>query len=335
MALPPRIAAAVDHWGPRILDTVATVSPRPAKPGDGSYADMLWYHLDTGGKRLRPVITLLAAEALGSDPEIALPFATGVELLHNATLMHDDYQDGDEVRRSQPTIWVKYGWEQAINAGDGLYFSGLQLVAKTAIPDHDLRRLTAMTSARLLQVIEGQVNEFRLKGETRPPEARYIDVIRGKTAGLFSLPLEGAGICAGLPDDEVRTLAATGDAMGLLFQVQDDLLDLIGNKGRDQAGTDIAEGKPSLPVVYALNTASADDAALLAGIVAKPRKETSSADIQTALDLLERCGAIEYSLEKVRGWRAEIDAAKDTHPAVAPLLSDITTAILAPIASRV
>lgn len=331
MSVPDSILTALDRWGSPILGRIAETCPRPEQPGDGSMADMLWYHLDSGGKRLRPLIVLLATEAFGGDPHAALPFACGVELLHNATLIHDDYQDGDTVRRGTPTVWRQYGWEQSINGGDALYFVGLQLAADTSIVDTDLRRLMAMTSQRMLQVICGQVNEFRLKGVARPSEAAYIDVIRGKTAGLFALPLEGAAICAGLDDEAVRGAARMGDTMGLLFQVQDDLLDLIGNKGRDQIGTDIAEGKPSLPVVYALNSAPDHDAQRLAHIVGKPRPETTPDDIAEAMTLLERHGAIDYALGRVRTWRDEV--ARQSGP-LQDLLDDIVTAIVAPISGR-
>ena len=329
---PPSIQAAVARWSGPILETVASVMPRPERAGDGSLADMIWYHLDTGGKRLRPLLVLMAAEALGGNPEHALPFATGVELLHNATLVHDDYQDGDEVRRGRPTVWVRYGFEQSINAGDGLYFAGVQLAARCPIPPDRVRRLLDMTSARLLQVIAGQVNELNLKHVAAPTEAAYVEVIRGKTAGLFALPLEGAAIAAGATDAEVRDLATAGDTLGLLFQVQDDLLDLLGDKGRDQRGTDIAEGKASLPVVHALRTAPAAAAARLGAIVRTPRAETTPAEIAEALDILEASGAIDHALARVRTWRSEIRCA---NPAVQTLLRDIVDAVLAPIAARV
>ena len=330
-ALPETIRKALDRWSGPILETIAEAVPRPATPGDGSMSDMLWYHLDTGGKRLRPLIVLMATEALGGDPEAALPFACGVELLHNATLVHDDYQDGDTVRRGEPTVWKRYGWEQSINAGDGLYFAGLGLVGATRVSDANLRRLLETTSRRLLQVITGQVDEFRLKTAFRPTEAEYIHVIRGKTAGLFALPLEGAAICAGLPDVEVARAAAVGDTLGLLFQVQDDLLDLLGGKGRELVGTDIAEGKPSLPVVHAVNEAPADVADRLAALVHKPRAETTPRDIAEAIGVLEQTGAIAYSLDRVRTWCGEVQS---ENPALSGILSDIVSALVAPIAQR-
>lgn len=335
--IPVSISRALARWSGPIMDTIATAVAHPSTPGDGTLEDMVHYHLSTGGKRLRPLIALMAAERLGADPEKVLPFAAGVELLHNATLVHDDYQDGDRVRRGQPTVWVRNGFEQSINAGDGLYFAGMALLARTAIDDADLRRLLTMTSRRMLQVIEGQVEEFRLKerfssAATPPREADYISVIRGKTAGLFALPLEGAGISAGLPAGPVEGLADAGDLLGLLFQVQDDLLDLIGNKGRDRVGTDIAEGKPSLPVVRALETAPEPDAQRLLDIVRKPRTETTGDEIGEAIQILERCGAIESSLATVREWRGRI---RTGHPALGELLDDVTAAVLAPIADRI
>ncbi|MFT5435212.1 MAG: geranylgeranyl pyrophosphate synthase [Myxococcota bacterium] len=335
-SLPTSIADALARWRTPILSTIATVVAPPAREGDGSLADMIHYHIGTGGKRLRPLIALMAAEALGADPERVLPFAAGVELLHNATLVHDDYQDGDRVRRGRPTIWVRDGWEQSINAGDGLYFAGMALLARAQTAPQDMPRLVEMTSRRMLQVIEGQVNEFRLKnrfasGES-VSEADYIDVIRGKTAGLFALPLEGGGICAGRPHSEVEGLAIAGDLLGLLFQVQDDLLDLIGDKGRGQVGTDIAEGKPSLPVVRALSQANEGDAQSLLTIVRRPREETSEADIAQAMEILEGSGAIESSLATVREWRSQIVAG---HPDLGDLLTDVTTAVINPIADRI
>jgi geranylgeranyl pyrophosphate synthase len=335
MPLPETIVAALDRWAEPIMQTVALAAPRSSAPGTGDLNDMVWYQLDSGGKRIRPLIVLLATEALGGSPDSALPFAAGVELLHNATLVHDDFQDGDTVRRGNPTLWQRYGWEQSINAGDGLYFAGLSLIAQTAIPDGDLRRLLATVAQRMSQVIAGQVNEFRLKDAslqgTSDREQAYIDVIRGKTAGLFALPLEGAGICAGLDDSAVSQLSAVGDTMGLLFQVQDDLLDLVGDKGRGQVGADIAEGKPSLPVVHCLAHAAADVAGTLAAIVNKPRSETTADDITTAIGLLESSGSIEYALSRVRAWRTEV---RSEHPAIDALLRDMTTAILEPIAHR-
>src|SRR5262245_27827925 len=126
--LATRIQAAHSRWTDLILEAMRSVVPRPAT-GDGPIEAMVWDQLATGGKRRRPLITVLAAEALGADPTLAIPAAAGIELLHNATLVHDDLQDGDDIRRGRPTLWKVYGWEQSINAGDGLYFMGLSLLA--------------------------------------------------------------------------------------------------------------------------------------------------------------------------------------------------------------
>ncbi len=340
-ALPPRISAGLERWTQPVLDAIQALSPREATE-TGSLEAMLWYQLDSGGKRLRPLIAILGAEALGGNPTLAVNAAAGIELLHNATLIHDDFQDGDTVRRGAPTVWKAFGWEQSINAGDGLYFVGMELIARSALPGDRVARLCERAANRLAQVVRGQVDEFRLKerfvsgkgeaGSHRPiTESEYLHVIRGKTAGLFSLPLETAALVAGVSDAERGLLAMAGETLGLLFQIQDDLLDLIGQKGRDKVGTDIAEGKPSLPVVRALETARPEVAARLLEIVRKPRVETTDAEIGEAIEILEQCGAIAYGFERVASLAAEVRSAKT---AASPLLGDLITAILAPIAHR-
>lgn len=330
MALPQRIQDGLQRWSGPILEAVLPVVPRPAVD-DGSLEAMAWYQLDTGGKRLRPLITVLAAEALGGDPALALPAAAGIELLHNATLVHDDFQDGDTVRRGKPTIWKQHGWEQSINAGDGLYFMGLSLIARTQIPGEQLGALMGCVAERMTQVVRGQVDEFRLKGKERPSEDEYLEVIRGKTAGLFSLPLEAAALVAGTDAAERRAIARAGEVLGLLFQIQDDLLDLVGEKGRDRVGTDIAEGKPSLPVVRAINGADRQAAARVLHIARLPRADTTDAHIAEATALLESTGALPSSFDTVRTLAAEVRA---TGGRLAPLLDDLVTAILAPIQHR-
>jgi geranylgeranyl pyrophosphate synthase len=329
-ALPASIASGLARWSQPVLEQIESACARPALD-DGSLDAMLWYQIDSGGKRLRPLIVLLATEALGGRGEHALPCAAGIELLHNATLIHDDFQDGDTLRRGRPTVWKTYGWEQSINAGDGLYFVGLELITKTPIPGDRLGLLCAIASSRLAQVVRGQVDEFRLKRLARPTLAQYLDVIRGKTAGLFSLPLEAAALVAGTSDAERAALAAAGETLGLLFQIQDDLLDLVGEKGRDQVGTDIAEGKPSLPVVWALNEADPVTSARLHEIIAAPRAQTSSANISEAIGLLEASGAMRFAIAEVKRLAAQVRA---TNTRIAPLLDDLVTSVLAPIQHR-
>ncbi len=331
---PKRITEAFARWNEPVLAEIARVLP-PGHEGSGSVADMAWYHLATGGKRLRPLFALLATEALGGDPRTALPFAAGCELLHNATLVHDDYQDGDTMRRSQPTVWRHYGWEQSINCGDALYFAGLRLVAETAVPHETARELVRTTSKRLLEVIEGQTEEFNLKRRFHQGnnlrEAEYVRVIRGKTAALFALPLEGAALIAGHGVAAAATLGQAGETLGLLFQVQDDLLDLIGEKGRHIVGSDLAEGKPSLPVVFGLEMATERDQRHLEAIVKSPREHTSTAEITEAISILERSGAMARAFDAVTAWRKELVSGT---PALDSLLAELVDAILLPIAHR-
>ncbi len=320
------------RWSQPILDAVLPVVPRPANPEDGSLEAMAWYQLETGGKRLRPLIAVLATEALGGDPEAALSAAAGVELLHNATLVHDDFQDGDIMRRGRPTVWKKHGWEQSINAGDGLYFMGLSLLARSPIPGDRLGLLMGRVAERMTQVVRGQVDEFRLKARERPTEAEYLEVIRGQTAGLFSLPLEAACLIApNVSQEERDAIARAGEVLGLLFQIQDDLLDLVGEKGRERVGTDIAEGKPSLPVVRAMNGSDHKAAARVQALLRLPRTDTEDTHIAEAIALLESTGALASSFDTVRTLAAEVRA---TGGRLGGLLDELVTVVLAPIAHR-
>ena len=330
--LPNRLNKAFAKWNPKLLECVETVVTRPESPGNGSLEDMLWYHLDTGGKRLRPLLALLATEALGGNPADALHFAAGIELLHNATLIHDDYQDGDTVRRGHPTLWQRFGWEQSINAGDSLYFAGMSLITRTELSANTVQALVHAASNSLLNVTRGQINEFRLKALFVPNETDYLQVISGKTAALFSLPLVGAAICANSSPQVTEQLANTGRQLGLLFQVQDDLVDLIGDKGRGQQGADIAEGKPSLPVVYALEHAAPKDKSELRDLLKKDRRDISQEEITHGIELLEQCGAIDYSLGKINQWKQELDT---RIPEMDNLLSELTHTILEPLRTRI
>lgn len=260
------------------------------------------YHLATGGKRLRALLPVWVCVNLGGEGADALDLGVGLELLHNATLVHDDLQDGDTHRRGQPAVWSRWGAAQAINVGDALFFRGLGRVI--AAP-----RGLAFVSAALAamnDVIGGQALEFQLQLPPSDPEhlapnlASWERMAAGKTASLFAACILAGALAAGHDDDARAAAGRFGRRVGLLFQVQDDLLDLVGDKGRGQRATDIAEGKISFPVAWAVEHGDADVVARLLAIVRSPRAETSMAMVEEALDLLTRLGAIDATIAWVR-----------------------------------
>ncbi|HHE47695.1 MAG TPA: polyprenyl synthetase family protein [Candidatus Acetothermia bacterium] len=208
-----------------------------------------------GGKLLRPSLVCFSCEALEGDVSAALPLACALELVHNFSLVHDDIQDGDELRRGRPTVWKAFGTAQAINSGDGL----LVLALKTAIgaqgalsPKAVLTALEALSSATF-RMIEGQTLDLGLEGDDSGGVAEYLAMARRKTGALFGAAFELGAIAAGRPElgSENREL---GETLGLAFQITDDILGIWGKPEQTgkPARSDLVRRKHSWPVAYAL-----------------------------------------------------------------------------------
>ena len=300
-----------------------------AEGGDDLLCGMSTFHLETGGKRLRGMIPLVVVANLGGDPEEALEIGVALELLHNATLVHDDLQDGDEVRRGAPAIWARWGAAQAINTGDALYFHGLSRLVRAPAGV----ALVQPVSDAMLRVIAGQVMEFRMQepqgGEAHldPGIGVWETMARGKTGALFGACFYGGVLAATGDRDRADGAQRFGETLGLLFQVQDDYLDLVGDKGRGRRGSDLAEGKWSYPVAWVLSNGDPLDAASLHALVTTPREDTTDAMISDGLALLERTGAFAATAT----WLRETAASLEDGPE-AGLVPGLVTRVLAPVA---
>jgi geranylgeranyl diphosphate synthase type I len=196
--------------------------------------------LDTGGKRLRAQVTLQLATLFSVDSENALQWASAVELLHNATLIHDDVQDGDTTRRNHPCTWVEHGIPQAINAGDLGLMLPFQCIEAMDIEDALRWRLSRILSVHSVRTVCGQSLEMTLLPNKDFSFNSYTNAALGKTGAFFALPMEGVAHLAGLSKKEREELVHLFAQIGLLFQMQDDVLDCFGNKGRMQ-GADLCE----------------------------------------------------------------------------------------------
>lgn len=266
--------------------------------------EMLDYHYLSGGKRLRPLLTFGAAHAfarkkggeISALTDACIPYALAVEILHNATLIHDDIQDGDRTRRGKETIWVKYSMAQAINCGDAWFFVP-QLLIQQADYSPDLKlALLELLQRKTLAVIEGQSQEFALKEKFSRGEevsvSQYLQMVEGKTSALFSMPLVGGAKIAGAGALEQKALEQSALHLGHAFQIQDDLLDLWGDKGRDKSGSDIAEGKLSYPLVLLLAKLGRGtaDRKKVEEIVRASRENTTDDQVQFVISVMEREG---------------------------------------------
>jgi geranylgeranyl pyrophosphate synthase len=323
-----------DAHMPAILHLTAEVV-RASSPDKTSLVEMLDYHMRTGGKRLRALLPLAVAEALGQDAARLVPFGAACEVLHNATLVHDDLQDGDTMRRDQPTVWVKYSPARAINLGDAMLYWTLELADRADVPLEARHASQRRIVREALRVIDGQEREFLLKDEDRPTLATYIAMVEGKTSGLFSLPVAGAAALCGASDALVRALEVASGHMGVVFQIQDDVLDLYGDKGREQRGSDVGEGKISMLVVHALHHASEGDAVWLREVLRRGREHVSADDVTRAIALFESSGAVRAAFEEIdrRVEAACGQPALAEAPALAELVRGMADVFLAPVAA--
>jgi len=270
--------------------------------------DMLRYHLgwidaegnelrEPAGKALRPTLCLLACEAAGGDYRTALPVSAALELVHNFSLIHDDIQDGDEQRRHRPTVWAVWGMPQAINAGTAmrvLVNSALNRLEDHGVDAAKRLRLQELLDEASLRLIEGQYLDIDFEKRLDITVADYLTMIEGKTGALIACSLE-AGAALGTDNaGELARFRQLGTAIGLSFQIRDDILGIWGDQnvlGKPLA-SDIVRRKKTLPIVHALEAAKDGYRATLEGYYGG-----CEGSVQEILDLLDRVGARDYALE--------------------------------------
>ncbi len=300
-------------------------------------AEMCRYHFQTGGKRLRALLPLLVADCLGEDPGKAVAMGAACEMLHNATLVHDDVQDGDEARRGRETVWHRFGVARAINLGDAMFYLTLLLAQRAPVAGERREALARRILVETLKVIDGQEQEFALRASARPSMARYFDMVEAKTARFFVLGMAGSAEMLGR---EVRVLGGLTEAarqLGILFQIQDDVLDLYGNKGREQRGSDIAEGKRSILAVHALENAPPDDAGWLLEVLDRDRAATLSVDVERVAELFGRLGSLTFAVREMHARRQAALTAMDglEQPGLSAMMQGLSETVLEPIRNLV
>jgi geranylgeranyl diphosphate synthase type I len=272
-------------------------------------AEMAASHLVGGGKYLRASLALGAAAALGVDPRLAVPWAAACELMHNASLIHDDLQDGDEVRRDRPAVWRTYGKEQAVNAGDMMLMLSVRAVFETDLAHFGpsvVADLASCIARRGDETARGQAREMQLRARRDFDRAHYLEAARGKTAGLFGLPVEGAALLAGYAAEEASALAKPFEALGLLYQLQDDVIDLYRDKGRGAPGADLREGKVSALVVWHAALHPEDDAWLHA-LLTRGREGITAGDVVEASERFAVGGALVGVLDAIASLADAVD----------------------------
>ncbi len=303
MDLHNRFLKLSERYLPDVLECVASVVGE-ATPSGSNLARMHAYHFETGGKRLRAVIPFLVTETFHADAAPLVPFAAACELVHNATLVHDDVQDGDAFRRGQETVWRRFGIPQAIDLGTAMHYYAVLAIHRLEVPGKLRDRVLSRLIRETLRVLDGQEREFALKRMEEPSVSEYLEMVQHKTSGLFRLPMVGAADLCGAKEYTLEALSRAASHLGILFQIQDDLLDLYGDKGRDERGSDVAEGKRSYLVVHALATLTTRQSKRLREILDLDRERTTPEHVAEVLDLLEACRAVQAAVAEIERQRA-------------------------------
>jgi geranylgeranyl diphosphate synthase type I len=259
-------------------------------------------------------------------------WAAACELLHNGALIHDDMQDGDTVRRGAPTTWVRHGVAQAINAGDLMLILPFHAVDAIDVAPPIKAALHGLLARGCSAIIHGQAAELALTQRNDTGPERYETAVVGKTSALFRLPAEGAAVLAGLDRMAVGDIGAAFQPIGVLFQLQDDVLDLYGDKGRGVAGSDVREGKISALVVEHL-ARHPQDRRWLFRILNAPRDETGDADVADVMERFRSGGALAAVIDRIRGQTSAALAAPalSAHPCLTSLMGELVDKIVQPV----
>ena len=281
--------------------------------------------VDAGGKRLRPMLTLASARMCGYTGDDHVKLAATVEFIHTATLLHDDVVDESAQRRGRPTANLLWDNKSSVLVGDYLFARSFQLMVETG----SLRVLDILSNAAAT-IAEGEVLQLSAAQNLATDENIYLQVIRGKTAALFSAATEVGGVIAGRPEDEVQALFDYGDALGVSFQMVDDLLDYWGSEATGKnIGDDFRERKLTLPVIKAVALADEQERAFWKRTIEKGKQEDG--DLEHALELLNKHGTLETAREDALGYAARARAALARLPAhpLRDMLDDLADYVVA------
>ncbi len=306
------LTALVDLVGPDLEACNRTIVSRMDSPV--ALIPQLAAHIvAAGGKRLRPLLTLAAARLCGYPPPAGgarhVDLAACVEFIHTATLLHDDVVDESQLRRGLASANAVFGNKASVLVGDFLFARAFQLM----VEDGSLRVL-AILSRAAATIAEGEVLQLATQNDLSTPESRYLDVVKGKTAALFAAACQVGAVVADRPMVEETALADYGMKLGIAFQLVDDALDYSADQATlgKTVGDDFREGKITLPVLVAYQAGDEAERSFWQRTIEASEQE--EADLDHALRLMARRGAIETTLDRAGRYAAEAQAALAVFP---------------------
>lgn len=265
--------------------------------------------IDAGGKRLRPMLTLAAAKMCGNKTPYHIHLAATVEFIHTATLLHDDVVDESQQRRGRPTANLLWDNQSSVLVGDYLFSRSFQLMVETG----NLRVLDILANASA-KIAEGEVLQLTVAQNLNTSEDTYLKVIRGKTAALFEAACKVGGVISYADEKIIDALAAYGDALGISFQITDDLLDYAGESSDlgKSVGDDFRERKMSLPLIKVLTKADQKEKNFWIRTIEKGDQQDD--DLDHALELMIKHGALEEARKDALYWANKAKQAMNTLP---------------------
>jgi len=265
------------------------------------------YIIHSGGKRLRPALVVMAAKVLGYQGALHHEMAAVVEFIHTATLLHDDVVDASDLRRGRDTANALFGNATSVLVGDFLYSRAFQMMVSA----NNMRVMAVLSDATNI-IAEGEVLQLMNCNDPDIDEAAYLRVIRYKTAKLFEAAGRLGAIVNDSPRDIEDALGRYGMHLGTAFQIIDDVLDYSGDTeliGKN-VGDDLAEGKPTLPLLFAMKHGTPDEA----GIIRKAIEEGDSSNFQKILEIVQKTGALDHAHQQAKAESALAQAAISAFP---------------------
>ena len=320
--------ALAEHLAGDMEAVNALIAERMASEHAPRIPEVTRHLVEAGGKRLRPMLTLAAARLCGYEGPFHVHLAATVEFIHTATLLHDDVVDESGQRRGRPTANLLWDNKSSVLVGDYLFSRSFQLMVETG----SLRVLDILANASAT-IAEGEVLQLTAAQDLRTDEAIYLQVVRGKTAALFSAATEVGGVIAGAGDKTTKALFDYGDKLGIAFQIVDDLLDYEGDTkatGKN-VGDDFRERKLTLPVIKAIAKADEDERAFWKRTIEKGKQEDG--DLERALELLAKHSTLDETRTDALHYIAQAKEAMSALPEnpIRDMLIDLADYVVARI----
>ena len=259
-----------------------------------------------GGKRLRPYLVMKVCELVGGDPDIAVPYAAAMEILHNFTLIHDDIMDNDRLRRGETTVHARWGVPVAIASGDLLFAKVYEAMYRPAVQralpcERVIESIKRVTDAAIA-ICEGQVLDISYPNTSGVSEEDYVFMVGGKTATLFKACAEVGALVGGGDREQVERVGAFAYDAGIAFQIVDDVLGATADEETlgKPVGSDLREGKKTLIIIHALKNASPEGRSALLKVLGV--KDASPSDVEAANAILVESGSIDYAIKAAKRY---------------------------------